>query len=346
MQQAGSYLLALAALVVVLGGLWAAAALFAPLACALFIIAVVAPWQRRLEAWLPRSLALALAVLAIIAVVGAYAAMAAWAIGRAGQWLVENSGTILRRYQEILDLLAAEDLQAAGMFAAPLDLGLLLGLARGLAASLQGLATFCLLMLLFVGFGLVEVTPLTVRLRSAGPDGSAARLLAYGQALSRHYRRYLLLRTAMSLATGLCVYAIAWLFALPLAAEWGVLAFVLNYLPFIGPLVATLLPCLLALVHLDSSLAAAGAMAAMVAAQMAIGNGLEPSLAGASLSMPPLLVLLAVLFWSLLWGPAGAFIGVPLAAAATQALRLHPRTAHWGGWSNPGGMAEAGPIRR
>src|SRR6266511_402089 len=114
----------------------------------------------------------------------------------------------------------------------------------------------------------------------------------------------------------LVVWAFALLAGLELATAWGVIAFVLNYIPFIGPLVATVFPTLFALVQFGSWQLAAIVFLGLNVIQFLIGSYLEPRIAGAALSVSPFLVLFAVFFWAFLWGLPGAFIGVPILIAA------------------------------
>jgi predicted PurR-regulated permease PerM len=111
------------------------------------------------------------------------------------------------------------------------------------------------------------------------------------------------------------VWAFALLAGLELATAWGVIAFVLNYIPFIGPLVATVFPSLFALAQGSWQLAIV-VFVVLNLIQFLIGSYLEPRIAGAALSVSPFLVLFAVFFWAFLWGIPGAFIGVPIVIAA------------------------------
>jgi AI-2 transport protein TqsA len=126
----------------------------------------------------------------------------------------------------------------------------------------------------------------------------------------------MLVRSAMSVLTGLVVWAFALLAGLELATAWGLIAFVLNYIPFIGPQVATVFPTIFALVQFGSWQLAAIVFLALNLIQFLIGSYLEPRIAGAALSLSPFVVLFAVFFWAFLWGVPGAFIGVPIVIAS------------------------------
>ena len=115
-------------------------------------------------------------------------------------------------------------------------------------------------------------------------------------------RRFLLVRTIMSLSTGLLVWALSAAFGLRFAAEWGVIAFTLNYIPFIGPFVATLLPTLYALAQFGSPQSAAFIFVCLNVIQFIIGSYIEPRVAGYALAISPFIVLFSVFLWTFLWG--------------------------------------------
>lgn len=147
--------------------------------------------------------------------------------------------------------------------------------------------------------------------RLAATRPAAGAVLAGLARAGEKLRAYMLVRTAMSALTGLAVWAFCRAVGLQLALEWGVLAFVLNYVPFIGSLAATLLPTVFALLQFGSWQTAAGVFAAIQAIQFVSGSYVEPRLAGARLSLSPSVVLAAVFLGAFLWGIPGAFVGVP-----------------------------------
>jgi predicted PurR-regulated permease PerM len=133
-------------------------------------------------------------------------------------------------------------------------------------------------------------------------------------------------RTEMSLITGVLVGAFAWGVGLQFPIEWGVIAFTLNYIPFIGPFVATLFPTLLEMTQADTWETVLGIFVCLNIIQFVIGSYVEPRVSGAVLAISPLAVLFAVFFWTFLWGLYGAFIGVPIAIAALTFCGNYPRT--------------------
>ena len=133
----------------------------------------------------------------------------------------------------------------------------------------------------------------------------------------RQVSRYLLLQFVISLATGVCVWLALWAIGVEFAPTWGVLAFVLNFIPTIGSIIASIPPILIALVQSapHSYWQAVVTAIALLAIQMTIGNVISPRVMGDHLNLSPVAVLVSLLFWSWLWGPAGALLSVPITAA-------------------------------
>ena len=104
--------------------------------------------------------------------------------------------------------------------------------------------------------------------------------------------------------------------------------FTLNYIPFIGPFIATVFPTLYALAQFEAWQSALLVFACLNIIQFVIGSYIEPRVAGNALSISPFTVLFSVFFWTYLWGLFGAFIGVPIAIAIITFCAAHP-TSNW-----------------
>jgi len=148
----------------------------------------------------------------------------------------------------------------------------------------------------------------------AGRNPYAVRAGVYAD-MDSQIRRYIAIKIAVSALTGVLVWAILGILKLPLAPIFGVLAFVLNFIPSIGSVISTLLPIPVAVARFqDAPLTIILVIALPGAIQMAIGNVLEPKLMGGELNLHPVTVLLALSFWGLLWGIPGMFLAAPLTA--------------------------------
>jgi predicted PurR-regulated permease PerM len=135
-------------------------------------------------------------------------------------------------------------------------------------------------------------------------------------------RNYILLKTQLSLLTGVLVAFFQGPFLYVLAGQslqlwfvWGVLSFVLNYIPTVGSLIAMLLPVPVIAVQTMDGWAKVLAFCLPAAVQGYVGNVLEPQLFGASLNLTAISVLIGLVFWGAIWGLAGAILSVPLLGA-------------------------------
>merc|ERR1712127_1060426 len=126
-------------------------------------------------------------------------------------------------------------------------------------------------------------------------------------------KNYIALKTVLSFVTGAVVAIILLIIGVKLAVLWGILSFVLNFIPNVGSMIAMFLP--MPVVIVDPGLSDTEKALAFLgpgAAQGYVGNALEPMVFGKSLNMTPLSILMALVLWSALWGIMGAILSVPL----------------------------------
>jgi len=297
---------------------------FAPAAFAVFIVMVVWPLQALLQKRLPRMLAMIITVLVTLVCVAALLTLFAWGMGVVGQWLIRNGARFQVLYGAASDWLEGHGFVTAGQLADAFNVSWLVRMVQTALARLNGLAGFATLVFAFAVLGLLEVENLTRRLTAAGSRFGGIDIIAVGRETAGHFRKYMLVRTLASAVTGAVVWLVAHLVGLELPAAWAAIAFTLNYIPFIGPLVATVLPTLFALVQFESYEIALLVAVCLTAVQFIIGSYLEPILTGSTLSISPFAVIFMVFLWSMLWGLTGAFIGVPVLVAVLTVCRRLP----------------------
>ena len=134
------------------------------------------------------------------------------------------------------------------------------------------------------------------------------------QEIDAKIRQYIGVKVAVSAVTGILVALLLAIVGLDLAPVFGVLAFLLNFIPSIGSVLATFLPLPLALVQFESAGLILVAVLLPGTVQMVIGNVIEPRLLGASLNLHPITILLSLIFWGMLWGMAGMVLAAPITA--------------------------------
>jgi len=180
-------------------------------------------------------------------------------------------------------------------------------LMRRAAGTVLGWITSGILVLIFL------IYLLSGRRRAAPRTGLSADM-------DQKIRRYIITKIGTSATTGLLVAILLSVIGLDLAVVFGILAFFLNFIPNLGSIVATLLPLPLALIQFESLWPVILVVALPGLVQLTIGNGIEPILMGQGLELHPLAVLLALLFWGILWGVAGMFLAAPMTAVLRMLL--------------------------
>lgn len=308
-------LLSLTCVVILASALSAAQAVVAPIVFAMFAIALVWPLQGALQRRIPAVAALLITMLVTLVTLLGLAWLVAWAFGRVGAHIVANAAQLQAFYTAQLAWAEARGIDVAGTFAAQFDARWLVRLAQSVLAQLRGTLSFILLTLVFVLLGLLEVGAVRSQMLVLRHNTPAA-LLRAAERIGAKLRAYMLVRTLVSVVTGLVVWAFASIMGLELAAEWGAIALVLNYIPFLGPLVATLFPTLFAALQFGSWGSALMVFAGLQVLQFLGGSYIEPRLAGRNLAVSPFLVLASVFIGGFLWGVPGAFIGPPALIAA------------------------------
>src|SRR5262249_7601952 len=138
-------------------------------------------------------------------------------------------------------------------------------------------------------------------------DGDLTRVVN----MARDVQRYIRLKTGIALVAGVLLTGWCALLGLDFPLLWGLLVFVMNFIPTIGSLIATIPPVVLALPQFGPGRAAV-ILLGFVVVHTLLGNVLEPSLMGRRLGLSTLVVLISLIFWGWLWGPVGMLLAVPL----------------------------------
>jgi predicted PurR-regulated permease PerM len=295
-----------------------------PVVCAIFIIALAWPLQKRLQDYLPQLLALAIVISVAVSIFVLFGSLVSWGFSSVGRSIIAEAGRFQSLYSRAVEWLDGHGIAVAGMWAEHFNVRWLIGAMQSATARLNTTISFWLVVVVYLILGLLEVDVIRRKLLTMQDKAGARILLEGGTIIAGKFRRYMWIRTVMSLATGAMVWALAWAFGLQLAAEWGVIAFTLNYIPFIGPFIATMFPTLYALAQFESLQAALVVFACLNIIQFVIGSYIEPRVAGNALAMSPFIVLFSVFLWAYLWGIFGAFIGVPISIAVLTFCALHP----------------------
>jgi len=315
---AAQILITLAAIVLVLAGLQAAKAIVVPFLLAAFIAIISAApmfWLQRKG--LPTWLALLIVILVVLLVGSLMAGLIVTSVR-------DLSGSLPAYDAKLreLTMMAVAWLQNLGIkVSAPVltelfDPGAAMKLVSTMLNALGNVVTNGFLVLMTVVFMLLEASSFPVKLGAVlGGDASLGQLDAFVS----NVKHYMLIKTLISLATGVLVTVLVAVLGVDLPLLWGLLAFALNYVPNIGSIIAGLPAVLLTLVQFGPLRALMVAIGYVVI-NLLMGSLLEPRFLGRGLGLSTLVVFLSLLFWGWLLGPVGMLLSVPLTMTAKIAL--------------------------
>ncbi len=183
----------------------------------------------------------------------------------------------------------------------------------GFINSISGIAGDIFLIIIYVFFLIAEDNLFSRKLRMLSMD--PARIEGFRSIVRQVHgavRTYLVVKTAMSLLTGILSYLLLLLFGVDFPILWAFIIFLLNYIPYIGSLLATLLPAAFAVFQFQSFSMFIWVFLAIQTVQIIVGNIIEPKVMGKTLNLSPLGVLLALTFWGIIWGITGMILSVPI----------------------------------
>jgi len=195
-----------------------------------------------------------------------------------------------------------------------LNMEKLTGFLLGTLGSFLTFLGKLLIVFVFVIFILAGRDKLPARIATALAEDRTVYINRLVVSINRQVQKYLAVKTVVSLLTGLLATGILLIFGVDFALLLGFLTFLLNYIPSIGSIIATVLAVLIAFFQFGNSLVPVWILILLGLVQTVIGNFVDPRLMGRSLDLSPLLVIFSLIFWGWLWGIAGMFLAVPLLA--------------------------------
>ncbi|MGI9648209.1 MAG: AI-2E family transporter [Acidimicrobiia bacterium] len=316
--QGGRFLLSAASLVIVIAGLRAAGSLILPILLAGFLAVLSSPLQR----WFRRrgigvAISVLLTVLAVFAVLAVFTLMFSAAVAEAGaaapQYIEQLQESARAARSDLQDSALAEYVSLEQVDPASLveiitsTFG---GLVRGTVVGVATAFSWATLILLATVFMLVEGTGFIDKLRLATQGRGDVDLDQFRQ-ITRELQHYLGIKTIVSVGTGLTIFCLTWIVGLDFPLFWGLSAFLLNYIPTLGSIIAGVPATILAAIQHGPGMAGFVAFG-YLAVNVGLGSIVEPRLMGLRFRLSTLVVFLSLLFWGFIWGPLGMLLSVPL----------------------------------
>ena len=318
------FLVVAAAFVIVVSGLKMAGPLLVPFLLAVFIAMIVSP----LLAWLKRyHLPNGVAIFVVIALVFSVGLILAAVIGSS----VDNFRQDIPTYSAKLTAMSTSIQQWLSQRGIAIDSeqwsssfnpGAVMGVVGNTLASFGNVMTNAVMILLTVIFILAENVSFGEKLRSATGSNNSQEWL---RTFSDSVHSYLAIKAAISLLTGLVIFIWLTILGVDYAVLWGLIAFLLNFIPTVGSFIAAVPAVLLALVQLgvfEAGLTLAG----FVVVNLIMGNVLEPRWMGRGLNLSPLVVFVSLVLWGWVLGPVGMLLSIPLTIMLKIALESQDET--------------------
>ncbi|GAA5188800.1 AI-2E family transporter [Ferrimonas gelatinilytica] len=319
--------LMLASLVVIFAGIKAASAIVVPFLLALFIAIICSPLVRMLmRIRFPRGLAIITVILLVLLFGLWLGSVVGSSIADFRSQLPNYREQLTEQFRVVVDFLAQFNVNLSiEQLRNQFDPSRAMSLATDILSGVGNLLANTLLILLAVVFMLFEASGINLKLHYAldDPDMRLNQIDRFLESVNR----YLAIKTLVSLITGVfCGFGL-YLIGVDYFMLWGLVAFLLNYIPNIGSIIAAIPAVAVAFIQFGFGAAAASA-GIYVVANMVMGNVVEPRLMGRSLGLSTLVVFLSLIFWGWLLGSVGMLLSVPL----TMIVKIGLESSQGGRW--------------
>lgn len=306
-------------LVIILTGIRFAADIIVPFILAIFLAVVLNPLvQRMVKLRVPRVMAVSILVLIIVMAMVLLLAYLGTSLNELARTLPQYRSSLVIPLKNLEPWLVRLGIGVSvDELVKYIDPNAAMTLVTNLLAQLSNAMSSIFLLLLTVVFMLLEVPQLPTKFQqimTRPVEGMAAIQRAIDSV-----SHYLVLKTAISIVTGLVVWAMLAALEVRFAFVWGLLAFALNYIPNIGSVLAAIPPIAQVLVF-GGLYDALVVLAGYLMINLVFGNILEPRIMGRGLGLSTLVVFLSLIFWGWLLGPVGMLLSVPLTIIVKIAL--------------------------
>ena len=312
-----------------------AQSVFIPLLIAFLLTYVMDPLMLALRRAFPVWLATTITALVFLGILTGFGILAWVNIAALGRGLPLYQDELLQLVRAIDDWLQVTvgtpleidlDLTSVAELSAVAIPGFMFSTARSTVA----VALFFLMVYLFAVLFLAGKYYFPRKLLRAFPRtaaGHQSKVLVTLAHIDASLRRFIAVKTLISLAVGSGTGIVAALFGVAFPVAWGLLTFVLNFIPTVGSLTAVAALSVFALAQFGTWPPALGVCLCALALQTITGTIAEPALLGDALNLSLLVVFVSLLFWGWLWGPAGILLAVPMTASVKVILENIPITA-------------------
>jgi AI-2 transport protein TqsA len=296
----------------VLAALSASYSVTMPLAAAGVAVAAVWPFKTWLDQVLPSTVSYLIVILSLLLSVTAFFGGIYFSVSQVVRAFAQNQDQFTGIYKSMSEWAAQWGIQEPGVLE---GYSRAISFGQSLLSNAYAILGYLGFIAILVIFGLFELPSLSERLQVAlGEDGRKELVVTVNE-IGDQIRRYLSVTAATSAITGFGSALWAFSVGLDLVLVWGVLNFMLNFIPIVGNIIGIVPPTLYAMIQFQSASWTLVVFFGFAVLQIVISNVVYPMLQGRSLSISPILILISLAFWGWLWGIAGALLAVPITAS-------------------------------
>jgi AI-2 transport protein TqsA len=311
--------------VIVVAGMKAAESIVIPFLLSLFLAIISAPamfWLK--EKGFPTVIAIIIVMLTIAGAGVLISVFIGSSVASFTKDIPKYQQSMQEQFSGLFSWLDKKGIHLSGKeLAKQINPGAAMNLVGGMLNSLAGLLKNALMILLTVVFILLEMSTFPAKLRAVSKGmkfsiGNMAEVVD-------NIKHYMAMKTFLSLATGLIITFFLWMLGVDYPFLWGLLAFLLNFVPNIGSIIAAVPAVMMALIQLGVTSSIMTASCYLVV-NLVIGNIIEPRLMGRGMGLSTLVVFLSLVFWGWVLGPVGMLLSVPLTMTVKIALESNHDT--------------------
>ena len=320
-------LLVCAALVVVLAGVKTATNILVPFLLSAFIAIICNPIVDRATQYkIPKAISVIFVIALFVTIALSLAGLVGKSLNELSQLIPVYREQLATQFSWLTEQLARFNITiSSSLLIEYFDPAAAMGLATDMLSGLGNVMANLFLIIITVVFMLFEASSMPAKLHLA-LDDPEMRMKQIDRFLSS-VNHYLAIKTLVSIGTGVTVSVMLWAFGLDFYLLWGVLAFLLNYIPNIGSIIAAVPAVLLAILQLGAAEAGFIGLGYFVI-NTVMGNVIEPRYLGRGLGLSTLVVFLSLIFWGWLLGTVGMLLSVPL----TMIIKIALESSKDGQW--------------
>lgn len=313
-----------ASFVIIIAGLMEAVSIVNPILMGLFISVICAKpisWLQKRK--VPQTLAVFIVLFIIVAIFIGYSELIGSSLSSFSENIGEYESNIDAMGKTVVEFASSNGINISSTtFTNLFDVSKVMNLTAGVLGQLGSFMGNALTIFFLAVFLLLELDTLDIKSKVVFKDSNTSKYLF---SIVDSIRHYLSIKTATSLLTGIIIWIALEILGLDYAIIWGLIAFLLNYIPNIGSIVAAVPAVLFALIQLGfEGVLWTGII--FIAANMIVGNIIEPKMMGKGLGLSTYVVFVSLIFWGFILGTVGMFLSVPLTMAIKIMLEQNEKT--------------------